>query len=232
MGFQSIPLADVFPCHLQVVLNISLYRESSWSKLCRVHWKGEGRWYELLGMKGFGGFVGFLCPPACLSCYSSLLSFLCQKPHLSFEYVKFSFMVVRPSFFYFPVVLSPRCEASSLLFRWLGSPSSSPWAYTSVAALCLPLLQLSSVLNVLKNRKRLKLLAYSALLSFEEINLIWVLFTSKSDLPSAGTVLSPCRNSTWVAAHIKVNEVIIVHWFPHSHRELSGHSYCCVCFWF
>jgi len=54
--------------------------------------------------------------------------------------------------------------------RWLGSPSSSPWAYASVAALHLPLLQLSSVLNVLVNRKRRELLAFSALHNFEEIN--------------------------------------------------------------
>lgn len=57
--------------------------------------KGEGRWNEMFGVKGLGGFVGFLCPPACLSCYGSLLSFLCHKPHLSSAYVKFSFMVVR-----------------------------------------------------------------------------------------------------------------------------------------
>lgn len=72
-----------------------------------------------------------------------------------------------------------------------------------MATLHFPLLQLSSVLNVLKRRKWLELLAFSALLNFEEINLTE--FFSLQARPS------PCRNSTWVAARIRVNGVIIVH---------------------
>lgn len=46
---------------------------------------------QAAGDEGLGGAVGFLCPPACLSCYSSLLSFLSQAP---------PFFRIRKVFFY------------------------------------------------------------------------------------------------------------------------------------
>jgi len=71
MGFQSTPLADVFPCHLQVLLNISLHKEKKLIKTMQGALKGGRQMVRDVGDEEIFGLGWF----SSLSCMFELLQF-------------------------------------------------------------------------------------------------------------------------------------------------------------
>lgn len=116
MGFQSTPLAAVFPCHLQMLLKISLYKECRWSNCAGTIEGGRQMERDVWG-KGAWGLCWLSLSSSMfeLLWFSFVFSLSQAPPFFRIRKVLFYGGKTSPSFFCIPVVLSPWCQASPYL---------------------------------------------------------------------------------------------------------------------